>query len=187
MSADIRPALAEPEPGDVGELVSERLPDLRQNLETVIRSSRAYDGYSTMTPMELADRIIDAVVYWHPSTLLQQLSAPAPAAAPVAWGNFRTDGTCVGLSQHPEDIARWQNPRPLFLAAPVVDADVRYEFSVFDGDDCEQAGDSAPTLDDAIRAGQYYLSQYNMTWDPHRLELRRVETIPMPQVGEVQP
>jgi hypothetical protein len=68
--------------------------------------------------------------------------------------------------------------------APVVDADVRYEFSVFDGDDCEQAGDSAPTLDDAIRAGGHYLSQYNREWDPHRLELRRVETIPLPQVGE---
>ena len=54
------------------------------------------------------------------ATLLeQQLSAPAPVAVPVAWGNFREDGTCVGLSQHPEDIARWQNPRPLFLAAPV--------------------------------------------------------------------
>jgi hypothetical protein len=80
-----------PEPGDMGELVSERLPDLRQNLETVIRSSRAYDGYSTMTPVELADRIIDAVVYWHPSTLLQQLSAPAPPAPVVV----------------PEPVAEW--------------------------------------------------------------------------------
>jgi hypothetical protein len=68
----------------VAELVSERLPDLRQNLETVIRSSRAYDGYSTMTPIELADRIIDAVVLWHPSTLLEQQAAPAPVAVQVA-------------------------------------------------------------------------------------------------------
>jgi hypothetical protein len=82
--SSIRATTPAPEPGEVAELVSERLPDLRQNLEKVIRSSRAYDGYSTMTPMELADRIIDAVVYWYPSTLLQHLSAPTPEPAPVA-------------------------------------------------------------------------------------------------------
>jgi hypothetical protein len=68
-------------PENVDELVSEKLPDLRQNLETVIRCSRAYDGYSTMTPIELADRIIDAVVSWHPSTLPHQralLAQPEP-------------------------------------------------------------------------------------------------------------
>jgi hypothetical protein len=70
-------------PENVDELVSENLPDLRQNLETVIRCSRAYDGYSTMTPIELADRIIDAVVSWHPSTLPHQrvaLAQPEPVA-----------------------------------------------------------------------------------------------------------
>jgi hypothetical protein len=51
--------------------------------------------------------------------------------------------------------------------------DVRYEFSVFDSEDCEQAGGSAPTLDDAIREGRNYLSQYNQD-GPHKLELRRV-------------
>ena len=68
-------------PENVDELVSEKLPDLRQNLETVIRCSRAYDVYSTMTPIELADRIIDAVVSWHPSTLPHQratLARPEP-------------------------------------------------------------------------------------------------------------
>jgi hypothetical protein len=64
-------------PENVDELVSEKLPDLRQNLETLIRCSRSYDGYSTMTPIELADRIIDAVVSWHPSTLPHQRAALA--------------------------------------------------------------------------------------------------------------
>jgi hypothetical protein len=76
-----------------------------------------------------------------------------------------------------------QQAAPAPVPVPVA-ADVRYEFSVLDGDHCEQAGDSAPTLDDAIREGQHYLSQYNRAWDPHRLELRRVETIPLPQAGE---
>ena len=48
-----------------------------------------------------------------------------------------------------------------------------YEFSVVDSEDCEQAGGSAPTLDDAIREGRNYLSQYNQD-GPHKLELRRV-------------
>jgi len=49
----------------------------------------------------------------------------------------------------------------------------RYEFSVVDSDDCEMAGGSAPTLDDAIREGRNYLRQYNQD-GPHKLELRRV-------------
>ena len=36
----------------------------------------------------------------------------------VAWANVREDGVVVGLSQHPEDIARWQNPRALCFAHP---------------------------------------------------------------------
>jgi hypothetical protein len=69
-------------PENVDELVSEKLPDLRQNLETVIRCSRSYDGYSTMTPIELADRIIDAVVSWHPSTLPHQRADRRPSPKP---------------------------------------------------------------------------------------------------------
>jgi hypothetical protein len=93
-------------------------------------------------------------------------------------------------SDHP-DAARITRAAALLqpLSAPApevvpVAADVQYEFSVLDGDDCEQAGGSAPTLDDAIREGQHYLSQYNRAWDPHRLELRSVQVIPLPQVGE---
>lgn len=46
-------------------------------------------------------------------------SPPVPLSRwPIAWGNFRDDGTCVGLSQHRDDIDRWQSPRPLYLADP---------------------------------------------------------------------
>jgi hypothetical protein len=54
-------ALTQPEPqadGEVAELVAE----LREKFEQLIKCSRAYDGYSTMTPVELADRLIDAVL-----------------------------------------------------------------------------------------------------------------------------
>lgn len=50
----------------LGELVAEQLPSLRRRLESVVKTSRCYDGYSTMTPVELADRIIDAVLVWIP-------------------------------------------------------------------------------------------------------------------------
>jgi len=40
----------------------ERVVELREKFERLIRCSRAYDGYSTMTPVELADRLIDAVL-----------------------------------------------------------------------------------------------------------------------------
>ncbi len=33
---------------------------------------------------------------------------------PVAWGNFKKDGTLVGLSQHPEDQTNWTNRKPLY-------------------------------------------------------------------------
>lgn len=44
------------------------------------------------------------------------------AQAPVAWANVKEDGVIVGLSQHQEDIANWQNPQPLFYGAPVSSA-----------------------------------------------------------------
>jgi hypothetical protein len=44
-----------------GSLV-ERVAELREKFEQLIKCSRAYDGYSTMTPVELADRLIDAVL-----------------------------------------------------------------------------------------------------------------------------
>jgi hypothetical protein len=37
---------------------------------------------------------------------------------PVAWGNFKEDGTLVGLSQHPEDQANWTNRKPLYTTPP---------------------------------------------------------------------
>ena len=57
-----------------------------------------------------------------------------------------------------------------------------YEFSVVDSDDWEQAGGSAPTLDDAIREGRNYLRQYNQD-GPHKLELRRVLVLSHSEAG----
>ena len=37
---------------------------------------------------------------------------------PVAWGNFKEDGTLVGLSQHPEDQANWTGRKPLYTSPP---------------------------------------------------------------------
>ena len=50
-----------PPPAPAGGLV-ERVAELREKFEQLIKCSRAYDGYSTMTPVELADRLIDAVL-----------------------------------------------------------------------------------------------------------------------------
>jgi hypothetical protein len=115
-------------------------PTIRAALERLVE----LDDKSAMRLDSFLALWTDAIAAAARAALLQQLSAPAPVAVPVA-------------------------------------ADVQYEFSVLDGDDCEQAGGSAPTLDDAIREGQHYLSQYNRAWDPHRLELRSVQVIPLPQ------
>jgi hypothetical protein len=56
-----RAALAAEPVAPVGGLV-ERVAELREKFEQLIKCSRAYDGYSTMTPVELADRLIDAVL-----------------------------------------------------------------------------------------------------------------------------
>jgi hypothetical protein len=58
LAVEARAALAAEPVGEVGELVAE----LREKFEQLIKCSRAYDGYSTMTPVELADRLIDAVL-----------------------------------------------------------------------------------------------------------------------------
>lgn len=49
------------EPAPTGSLL-ERVSELRQKFEQLIKSSRAYDGYSAMAPAELADRLIDVVL-----------------------------------------------------------------------------------------------------------------------------
>jgi hypothetical protein len=72
------------------------------------------------------------------------------------------------------------------LAPISVGEDTRYEFSVFDREDEEQAGGSAQTLAEALREGSHYMSVYSQDQEfgPYRLELRRVETIPLPEVQE---
>ena len=69
------------------------------------------------------------------------------------------------------------------FAEPAVD--VRYEFSVVDGDHVEQAGGSAPTFEQALSEGRRYLAQYQQD-GPHTLEIRRVEiliseALPLPE------
>jgi hypothetical protein len=59
--------------------------------------------------------------------------------------------------------------------------DTSYEFSVFDDDYVEQAGGTAPTLEQAWSEGQHYLAIYSEE-GPHVLELRRVERISMKQL-----
>ena len=52
------------------------------------------------------------------ATDLEQAIATEESSAtqkPVAWGNFKEDGTLVGLSQHPEDQANWTNRKPLYI------------------------------------------------------------------------
>jgi hypothetical protein len=45
-------------------------------------------------------------------------TSPQQGKEPVAWGNFKEDGTLVGLSQHPEDQANWTNRKPLYTTPP---------------------------------------------------------------------
>ena len=53
------------------------------------------------------------------SALRQALAdAEQPAQEPVAWGNFKEDGTLVGLSQHHEDQENWTGLRPLYTTPP---------------------------------------------------------------------
>jgi hypothetical protein len=69
------------------------------------------------------------------------------------------------------------------LASIPVSEDTRYEFSVFDREDEEQAGGSAQTLEEVCREGKRYLSMYSQgqEFGPYRLELRQVQIIPLPE------
>jgi hypothetical protein len=66
--------------------------------------------------------------------------------------------------------------------ASVPVTDVRYEFAVYDSETGElQAGGEAPTLEEAQREGRLYFAMYSED-GPMRLELRRVEVLPLPEV-----
>ena len=54
---------------------------------------------------------------WNVQIALREALAQ-PEQEPVAWGNFKEDGTLVGLSQHPEDQANWTNRKPLYTSPP---------------------------------------------------------------------
>jgi hypothetical protein len=117
----------------------------------------------------LRDMITAAITRW-------PLPALQPPAQPVNLAELHDPDFSGGLtpSQHLDVVHGGADPRVAATPAQVqgVLAD-RYEFSVVDSDDCEMAGGSAPTLDDAIREGRNYLRQYNQD-GPHKLELRRV-------------
>jgi hypothetical protein len=75
-------------------------------------------------------------------------------------------------------LERQQPPQPVAVSERLPGAsDIRFEFSVFDGEDEEQAGGSAPTYAEALSEGERYLAQYQQD-GPHALELRRVEVLP---------
>jgi hypothetical protein len=80
-----------------------------------LRQCAAVDGntYSRLL-LHLLERVESLEKRPIPGTV--ELAAPTPEAVPVAWGNFRQDGTCVGLTERFEDTTRWLNPRPLFLS-----------------------------------------------------------------------
>jgi len=117
----------------------------------------------------LHDMITAAITRW-------PLPALQPPAQPVNLAELHDPGFSGGLtpSQHLDVVHGGADPR--VAATPAQAQGVledRYEFSVVDSHDCEVAGGSAPTLDDAIREGRNYLRQYNQD-GPHKLELRRV-------------
>jgi hypothetical protein len=115
----------------------------------------------------LRDMITAAIARW-------RAPVAQPAAQPVNLAELRDPDFSGGLtpSQHLDVVHGGADPRVAASQVQGVLAD-RYEFSVVDSDDCEVAGGSAPTLDDAIREGRNYLRQYNQD-GPHKLELRRV-------------
>lgn len=76
----------------------------------------SYQDSITRTEWGLWQRAWKAATATHPT----HEAEPQGEQQPVAWGNFKKDGTCVGLSQHPEDIARWINPKPLYTH-PAID------------------------------------------------------------------
>jgi len=117
----------------------------------------------------LRDMITAAITRW-------PLPALQPPAQPVNLAELHDPGFSDGLtpSQHLDVVHGGADPRVAATPAQVQGVlEDRHEFSVVNSDDCEVAGGSAPTLDDAIREGRNYLRQYNQD-GPHKLELRRV-------------
>jgi hypothetical protein len=54
----------------------------------------------------------------HQQLALNKMLEQPAQQEPVAWGNFKEDGTLVGLSQHPEDQANWTGRCPLYTTPP---------------------------------------------------------------------
>jgi hypothetical protein len=127
------------------------------------------DTYTVASLETLRDVITAAITRW-------PLPALQPPVQPVSLAELHDPDFSGGLtpSQHLAVVHGGAYPRVVATAAQAYKVlEDRYEFSVVNSDDCEVAGGSAPTLDDAIREGRNYLRQYNQD-GPHKLELRRV-------------
>jgi hypothetical protein len=74
---------------------------------------------------EYKDAIEVSVIFHEGQRMLAVPKQPAPVQEPVAWGNFKEDGTLVGLSQHPEDQKNWTNRKPLYTTPPAQVAPVQ--------------------------------------------------------------
>ena len=72
----------------------------------------------------------------HITKIAREALAEQPAQQPVAWGNFKEDGTLVGLSQHHEDQTNWTGRRPLYTT-PTAPAQPWVELTDAEIDECE--------------------------------------------------
>jgi len=156
------PPVAKPTPVDLAALHD---PDFSGGLTPdqhldVLRGGpdpRATATASPGLPESEADRVL---------RLAQVIREADPCRCPRAWAHQLAQA----LLAHPGFSGCHDGPVASAVQGVLND---RYEFSVIDSDDCEQAGGSAPTLNDATREGRNYLRQYNQD-GPHKLELRRV-------------
>lgn len=161
-------------------------------LQTFYRACQAEGG----TADEIHLRGLRAVLATRPAAPPAPVPAEGEAGELVQWLERMAKAGMGGLDELnaaraatllQQQAAELAELRSRAAPVPVEGGDVQYEFSVFDGDGCELAGGSAPTLQDAIREGEHYLSQYNREGDLPLLELQRVEIIALPYRAIPQP
>ena len=123
--------------------------------EPVAVKAMGYGGITGINDYLMSDGSIKAMrpreVVW--ATVPQQ-APQQPVQEPVAWGNFTSEGTLVGLSQHTEDQTNWQGRKPLFTAPPDTDKLLRRALEALDG----KYGNVADRLD-AIHAIRKHLGE----------------------------
>jgi len=77
---------------DFRALCAEHLPELRGMFERILCVARSSDG-PVVGNIQLADRLIDAVVSWSESSLAHPEPEPGEVGEPVAWPEI--DGTRI--------------------------------------------------------------------------------------------